>query len=955
MDDKDAKKIRQGGRGAAVLQALQKKAQHPQQVPQPSLSPQQHAVPPPVNSGARGVLGEATTLSPTSPPPLDHGDDTPKSETMSRGRLLTQLIRQRATGRGAGGGSLVMDNSGDKGSMDKPGAASGGAASLPQRGRGELMMARLVSTITTQPGALPLKPGPHPSSRATSPPTTNDEVDSAAEGIQDLSMSESEAEVVSRHGTEGTKFTGLTNWIYICREGDKAIFQYEVKFQPPVDDLRLRFRLLSTFKEQLGFAKTFDGSILWLPVRLPKEIVVFETTNPHSNEPVTLKVVYKNSKKMDECVQFYNVLFNRVMRKLNMSKIGNNYYAPGGSVLVPQHKLEIWPGFITSVSYREGGLMLCVEVSHRVLRTSTCLNVMAELCQKHRGNFKDAITSALIGCIVLTRYNNRTYCIDDVLFDQNPSSTFMNHEGREVKYVDYYQDTYGIKIKDLRQPLLLHKIKKKEQKDAGKTKLVCLIPELCYMTGLTDEMRNDFHVMKDIAQHTRVTPTVRLASLRTFIKNVNENENACQILAAWGLSLKDSCIAFDGRIHSQEPIRFGSQELKSSELADWGREACREKVITPVDLKPRCWVILYTPRDQDCAQNFCNMMRMVGRNLGIQVGEPVLAQLRDDRTDSYVGALKQQYHNQLQLAVIIFPTQREDRYSAVKRLACVDLCLPTQCIVARTINQERKLRAVTQKIALQINCKLGGELWALKIPLNGLMVCGVDVYHDKANRGRSVVGFVASMNQPLTKWYSNISFQHPGDEIIHKLKILLFESLRNYHRIHHALPRSIIVYRDGVSDGQLKIVEEHEIPQLATVFTHFDSYNPKLSFIVVQKRLNTKIFNAVGPRELVNPYPGTVVDHTITQRQWYDFFLVSQQVRQGTVSPTHYIVVRDGSNLKVDNMQRLTYKLTHLYYNWPGTVRVPAPCLYAHKLAYLIGQNVKKDPAAGLCDKLFYL
>lgn len=48
---------------------------------------------------------------------------------------------------------------------------------------------------------------------------------------------------------------------------------------------------------------------------------------------------------------------------------------------------------------------------------------------------------------------------------------------------------------------------------------------------------------------------------------------------------------------------------------------------------------------------------------------------------------------------------------------------------------------------------------------------------------------------------------------------------------------------------------------------------------------------------------------------------------QGTVSPTHYIVVRDGSNLRVDNMQRLTYKLTHLYYNWPGTVRVPAPCL----------------------------
>lgn len=29
---------------------------------------------------------------------------------------------------------------------------------------------------------------------------------------------------------------------------------------------------------------------------------------------------------------------------------------------------------------------------------------------------------------------------------------------------------------------------------------------------------------------------------------------------------------------------------------------------------------------------------------------------------------------------------------------------------------------------------------------------------------------------------------------------------------------------------------------------------------------------------------------------------------------------------------RLSYKLTHLYYNWPGTVRVPAPCQVRNKV-----------------------
>lgn len=54
----------------------------------------------------------------------------------------------------------------------------------------------------------------------------------------------------------------------------------------------------------------------------------------------------------------------------------------------------------------------------------------------------------------------------------------------------------------------------------------------------------------------------------------------------------------------------------------------------------------------------------------------------------------------------------------------------------------------------------------------------------------------------------------------------------------------------------------------------------------------------------------------------YDFFIVSQAVRFGCVSPTHYNVVFDNSGLKPDHMQRLTYKLCHMYYNWQVTTNV---------------------------------
>lgn len=39
-----------------------------------------------------------------------------------------------------------------------------------------------------------------------------------------------------------------------------------------------------------------------------------------------------------------------------------------------------------------------------------------------------------------------------------------------------------------------------------------------------------------------------------------------------------------------------------------------------------------------------------------------------------------------------------------------------------------------------------------------------------------------------------------------------------------------------------------------------------------------------------------------------------------------------------------------------GTVRVPAPCQYAHKLATLIGDHLHQEVADGsLCEKLYYL
>lgn len=63
------------------------------------------------------------------------------------------------------------------------------------------------------------------------------------------------------------------------------------------------------------------------------------------------------------------------------------------------------------------------------------------------------------------------------------------------------------------------------------------------------------------------------------------------------------------------------------------------------------------------------------------------------------------------------------------------------------------------------------------------MVVGIDVYHDASRGGRSVGGFVASTNRSLTRWYSRVCFQTPGQELVDGLKLCLTSALKKFHEV----------------------------------------------------------------------------------------------------------------------------------------------------------------------------
>uniref|UniRef100_A0A4W5M0Q7 Piwi-like RNA-mediated gene silencing 2 n=1 Tax=Hucho hucho TaxID=62062 RepID=A0A4W5M0Q7_9TELE len=256
----------------------------------------------------------------------------------------------------------------------------------------------------------------------------------------------------------------------------------------------------------------------------------------------------------------------------------------------------------------------------------------------------------------------------------------------------------------------------------------------------------------------------------------------------------------------------------------------------------------------------------------------------------------------VQLVVCIMTGNRDYLYCAIKKLYCAIKKL--YCVQSPVPSQ------VDTKILLQMNCKLGGELWTVNIPLVILLMSVFAL----SKKNRSAMGFVASLNSMLTRWYTRVTFQMPNEEVINGFRMCLLAALQKYYVVAGA-----------------QVCQELQSCWVSRSTISRPKGHP------------------------ANLSPGTVLDHTVTNRDWVYFYLMAHHIQQGCGLPTHYISIYNMANLSPDHLQRLTFKMCHVYWNWPWTIQVPAPCKYGLKLAYLSGQYLHSEPAIQLADKPYFL
>jgi eukaryotic translation initiation factor 2C len=299
-----------------------------------------------------------------------------------------------------------------------------------------------------------------------------------------------------------------------------------------------------------------------------------------------------------------------------------------------------------------------------------------------------------------------------------------------------------------------------------------------------------------------------------------------------------------------------------------------------------------------------------------------------------------------------------DFYCEVK-LATDRMGLMTQCLKWK--NVLKPPRGFHMNLMLKINTKMGGTNHTLASRLSPegareapstfqdppaslswvfdkpCMLVGIDTSHAEpgANK-KSMAAVVGSINGQASQYAAHISAQASRVEVVEALTDAMSALLATFKSKNHGrLPEHIIVYRDGVGDGQFEEVLAKELPCIREALALHGDLICKIAFVVCQKRHHTRLVYEDAPGNYVNVCPGLCVDgsgreKSITSAVYNEFYLNSHTAIQGTAKSCKYSLLHDDIGMKIAELELLTYWSCYLYTRCNRSVSLATPCYYAH-------------------------
>jgi hypothetical protein len=414
-------------------------------------------------------------------------------------------------------------------------------------------------------------------------------------------------------------------------------------------------------------------------------------------------------------------------------------------------------------------------------------------------------------------------------------------------------------------------------------------------------------------------------------------------------------------------IRYRDGKPVQTRSASWNIQEVEFSIRSK--LSSWTYLLISSPRSPDAWRNeqelgiTLNAFQQTLKRLGVDVDNytPGLRiSLNPDNVDADIDAAFQRFVSHStrpppKLILVIIPHIDSSIYNRIKFVCDVKKGLLNVCTLGPKFAKAND--QYYANVALKFNLKLGGRNQYLDNNKIGIiaegktMVVGIDVTHptpSSASNAPSVAGIVASVDQWLGQWPAEVQIQTARQEMVSGLDSMLKSRLRLWATKNKgAYPENILIYRDGVSEGQYEIVLDQELPLLRQACkelyppSDFKKKLPRMSIIIVGKRHNTR-FYPTGKEDAdrsSNPQNGTIVDRGVTEARNWDFFLQAHTALQGTARPAHYHIVLDEIfrsrkaqppfRNAADVLEDLTHNMCYLFGRATKAVSICPPAYYA--------------------------
>ena len=454
-------------------------------------------------------------------------------------------------------------------------------------------------------------------------------------------------------------------------------------------------------------------------------------------------------------------------------------------------------------------------------------------------------------------------------------------------------------------------------------------------------------------------------------------------LNAFKIRIPADLIAIPARVLPAPEVLYAQNRSKS--ITDGGWNMANIKVSQAGSL--RSWKPIFLqikgtkfPFGSEVGMQALNGFQQGLRSLGMNV-EPLstkpslmqLAHFDDEKFDSDVKSLFDE-GGKFKYYIFFLPFKNTILYERIKYWADVKFGVQCTCVVATNLldgrsgnlKEEFKLLQYWANVGLKINVKCGGRnqsMDAKKLPLIGddkTMIVGIDVTHPSpgsADNAPSVSAMVANVDRHLGQYPAIVRIQAKRkDEMVADLDEMLQTRLKLWLKLgkHNEYPENILIFRDGVSEGQYHLVLQHELPLLRDACRKLYPADkqkqglPRFFVAICGKRHNTrfmpaKLENADGGS---NCKAGTVVDRGITEARNWEFYLQAHKCLQGSAISAHFFIVHD----EVFSDKAVVSKLNKPGYSVSDIVEE-----MCHHLAYLYPRATKAVslcPPAKLADRV---